>query len=73
VIKDIIEIIRVTTDKICENTKCSLRSRIEVLIVVINQKRQDNGGRNNPNTEVNRSRPHGLENHNGIKGGNNFQ
>ncbi len=71
--KDIIEMIRVTTDKICENTKCSLRSRIEIPMVVSSQHSEEKGGRYNPNTDVNRSRPHGLENHNGTRGGNAFQ
>ncbi len=64
---------RVTTDKICENTKCSLSSLIEILIVKSNQNIQESGGRNNPNTVVNRSRPHGRENHNGTSGGNLLQ
>ncbi len=35
--KDIRETIRVTTDKICENTKCSLSNRVEIPIEIINQ------------------------------------
>ena len=37
VMKDIRETIRVTTDKICENTKCSLSNRVEIPIEIINQ------------------------------------
>lgn len=50
-----------------------MSNRIEILMVVMSQHSEESGGRYNPNTDVNRSIPHGLENHNGIRGGNLLQ